>query len=122
MARPWASRSRSVRSLPPRPWPGWVRRQRLAQLFTTGAFILQAAALGNYFAQVEPVNVRFRGLAPGQVPSDFLALRARWEYGHALDFGLFAAAFILLGCALLMRQAAERCRRAATTTRRVIQS
>jgi hypothetical protein len=39
-----------------------VRRQRLAQLFTTAAFILQAAALGNYFAQVEPVNVRFRGL------------------------------------------------------------
>jgi hypothetical protein len=51
--------------------------------------------------------VRFRGLAPGQMPSDFLALGARWEYGHALDFGLFAAAFILLGCALLMRQAAR---------------
>jgi len=63
--------------------------------------------LGNYFAQVEPVNVRFRGLAPAQVPSDFLALRARWEYGHALDVGLFAAAFILLGCALLRRQAAR---------------
>ena len=84
-----------------------VRRQRLAQLFTTAAFILQAAALGNYFAQVEPVNVCFRGLAPARVPSDFLALRARWEYGHALALGLFAAAFILLGCALLMRQAAR---------------
>jgi hypothetical protein len=66
-------------------------------LFTTAAFILQAAAFGNYFAQVEPVNVRFRRLAPGQVPSDFLALRGRWEYGHALYVGLFTAALILLG-------------------------
>jgi len=84
-----------------------VRRQRSGRLFTTAAFVLQAAALGNYFARVETVNVRFRALPPGQVPSDFQALRAQWEYGHALGFGLFAAAFLLLVGALLVRTAAR---------------
>lgn len=80
-----------------------VRRQYRVRLLTTAAFVLQAAALGNYFARVEPVNVRFRALSPGQVPSDFLALRAQWEDGHALDFALFTAAFMLLVSALLVR-------------------
>jgi hypothetical protein len=77
-----------------------VRRQLPAVLLTGGGCVLQVAALANYFARVEPVYVRFRALSPGQVPSDFMALRAQWEYGHALDFGLFAAAFVLLVSAL----------------------
>ncbi|MBV8993687.1 MAG: hypothetical protein JO287_08290 [Pseudonocardiales bacterium] len=77
-----------------------VRHQRSAVPLTGAAFALQLVALANYFARVEPVNVRFRALSPGQVPSDFMALRAQWEYGHALDFGLFAAAFVLLVSAL----------------------
>lgn len=80
-----------------------VRRQYRVRLLTTAAFVLQAAALGNYFARVEPVNVRFRALSSSQVPGDFLALRAQWEYGHALDFALFTAAFMLLVSALLVR-------------------
>lgn len=80
-----------------------VRRQYRVRLLTTAAFVLQAAALGNYFARVEPVNVRFRALSSSQVPGDFLALRAHWEYGHALDFALFTAAFMLLVSALLVR-------------------
>jgi hypothetical protein len=75
-------------------------------LVTGSALALQVAALANYFARVEPVNVRFRALSPGQVPSDFSALRAQWEYGHALDFGLVAAAFVLLVSALLVRPTA----------------
>ena len=82
-----------------------VRRQRSAVLLTGAALALQLVALANYFARVEPVNVRFRALSPGQVPSDFMALRAQWEYGHALDFGLFAAAFVLVASALLVRPA-----------------
>jgi hypothetical protein len=47
------------------------------------------------------------------VTSDFLALRARWEYGHALDWALFAAAFILLGARCSCVKPPERRRRAA---------
>lgn len=78
-----------------------VRRQRSALLLTGAAFALQVAALVNYFARVEPVNVRFRALSPGQVPGDFIALRAQWEYGHALDFALYAVAFLLLVISLV---------------------
>ena len=35
-------------------------------------------------------------IATGALASDFIALRAQWEYGHALDFALYAVAFLLL--------------------------
>lgn len=73
-----------------------MRRQRPVLLLTSTAFALQVAQLANYFARVEPVNIRFRALSDGQVPSDFIALRAQWEYGHAVGFALFAVAFVLL--------------------------
>ncbi len=85
---------------------GLMRRQRPARWLTGSALTLQAAAMVTYFTRVEPVNVRFRAVPPGQVPSDFIALRAQWEYGHALGFALFAAVFVLLACALLVRPTA----------------
>lgn len=78
-----------------------MRRQNFARWLTGSAFALQLAAMVNYFTRVEPVNVRFRALAPGQVPSDFLALRAQWDYGHALGFALLVAVFLLLVIALM---------------------
>lgn len=83
-----------------------VRRRRSVRLLTGAAVALQLVALANYFAFVEPVNVRFRALTPGQVPSDFTTLRTQWEYGHALGFALFTVAFLLLVIAL-MRLAAH---------------
>jgi hypothetical protein len=74
----------------------WLARQRSARLLACAALGLQLVAFANYFARVEPVNGRFRALAPGQVPGDFTALRAQWEYGHALGFVLFTGAFLLL--------------------------
>jgi hypothetical protein len=84
-----------------------VRRQRLARLFTTAAFILHAAALGNYFAQLEPVNVRFRRLAPGQVPSDFP--RYGFDGNTATHWSSCCSppSSSCWACALLMRQAAR---------------
>jgi hypothetical protein len=79
-----------------------VRRQRSARWLTGSAFALQVVALVIYFVRVEPVNERIRALSPGQVPSDFIALRAQWDYGHALGFTLFVAVFLLLTCALLV--------------------
>lgn len=74
----------------------WLVRPRSMRLLTGVALALQLAASANYFAFVEPVNGRFRALSPGQVPGDFTALRVQWEYGHALGFVLFVAAFLLL--------------------------
>jgi hypothetical protein len=78
-----------------------VRRQRRLRLLTGIAVLLQVAQLVIYFARVEPVNVRFRALPPGQVPDDFTALRAQWEYGHGLGFALFAMAFLLMVISLV---------------------
>jgi hypothetical protein len=83
-----------------------MHRQRSARWLTGSALALQVAAMVIYFTRVEPVNVRFRALSPGQVPSDFIALRAQWDYGHALGFALFVAVFLLLTCALLVRPTA----------------
>lgn len=83
-----------------------VRRRRSVRLLTGAAVALELVALANYFAFVEPVNVRFRALAPGQVPSDFTTLRAQWEYGHVLGFALFTVAFLLLVISLV-RPAAQ---------------
>ncbi|MDQ2792189.1 MAG: hypothetical protein M3Y73_21735 [Actinomycetota bacterium] len=85
-----------------------VHRQRSALLLTGTAFALQVAELADYFARVEPVNARFRALSPGQVPSDFIALRAQWEYGHALGFALYAVAFLLLVLSLVRLAAQSR--------------
>ena len=74
----------------------WLMRRRPGWLLSGASLTLQVAALANYFARVEPVNGRFRALAPGQVPVDFTALRTQWEYGHAVGFALFTVAFLLL--------------------------
>jgi hypothetical protein len=79
-----------------------VRRHRRLRLLTGIAALLQVAQLVIYFARVEPVNARFRALPLGQIPSDFTALRAQWEYGHALGFVLFATAFLLLVISLVL--------------------
>lgn len=99
-----------------------VRRQRAARALTASAATLQLTAFATWLTLVEPVNARFRALAPGEVPADFTALRAQWEYTHALGFVLFACAFVLLAVAdpgrgrrPLARERAER--RAPVTAR-----
>jgi hypothetical protein len=74
----------------------WLLRRRPGWLLTGVAFALQLVAMANYFARVEPVNIRFRALAAGQVPGEFNALRTQWELGHALGFVLFVTASLLL--------------------------
>lgn len=78
-----------------------VRRRRAVRAWTGAAAILQAASLVTYFAVVEPVNQRLRPLPPGTVPDDFAALRAQWEFGHAIEFVLFLVAFVLLVVSVL---------------------
>lgn len=67
---------------------------------------LQLIAQITWLALIRPVNVRFRSLAPGEMPADFTALRAQWEYTHAVGFVLLTAAFLLLVAVLLVRPTA----------------
>lgn len=72
----------------------WRVRRSTALVAVSAGLLLTAFA--TWLTFVEPVNAVFRGLAPGEIPPDFTALRAQWEYGHAAGFVLFAAAFLLL--------------------------
>lgn len=79
-----------------------ARDRRPALPLTAAAAACQAAALGAFFAVIEPVNVVIRESTPASVPADFSALRAQWEYGHAAHAALFAAAFALLLISVLV--------------------
>lgn len=93
----------------------WLSRRRGAALaLTATAFGLQVVAFTTFLTLIEPVNVRFRALAPGEVPADFATLRNQWELTHALGFVLFTAAFVLLLVSILMTQPAERGSRRST--------
>ncbi|MDQ3762814.1 MAG: hypothetical protein M3460_14515 [Actinomycetota bacterium] len=87
----------------------WLMRRcgRITVALTGAAVALQLTALITWLTLILPVNLRFHALAPGEVPADFTALRAQWEYTHALGFVLFTAAFLLLMTALLMRPAGQ---------------
>ena len=58
-------------------------------------------AFGSWLALVEPVNREIAGAlrtSPDSVPSLWMRLRPRWEYGHATGFVIQLAGF----CALLV--------------------
>lgn len=68
----------------------------------TGMYVLWFAS---WLAAVVPVNRRIAeamSLDPGAVPMLWQALRARWEYGHAIGFGLEAFGFAALAISVLV--------------------
>src|SRR4051812_42957261 len=77
-----------------------VRRQRSAVLLTGAAL-----ALANYFARVEPVNVRFRALSPARCPATSWRCAPSGSTATHWISGCFAAAFVLVASALLVRPA-----------------
>lgn len=84
-----------------------VRRgRRTVVALTATATALQLIAQVTWLSLILPVNVRLRALPPGEVPADLAALRAQWEYTHALGFVLFTAAFLALVSALQAQPAA----------------
>jgi hypothetical protein len=54
-----------------------------------------------FFALVAPSNEAFMAAAPGTIPTDWMALRDRWEMGHAIRFALQLTALGLLVLSLL---------------------
>ena len=77
-----------------------VRRRRAALAWTVAGTICLLLAFGSWLGLVAPVNREIAEAlrtAPDSVPTLWLRLRSRWEYGHAVGFVLELAGF----CALL---------------------
>ncbi|MBB5156499.1 DUF1772 domain-containing protein [Saccharopolyspora phatthalungensis] len=68
----------------------------------------QVIALASFLTIVYPVNLRLPVGSGGSVPSDWMALRDRWELGHAVGFALFTISFVLLVITLQRREAPVR--------------
>jgi hypothetical protein len=81
-----------------------LRGDRPALWCALGAVVLNAAALGAWFALVKPMNDVLATWTPGPVPADFEAVRWRWEAGHMAVAGVKAAGFTSLVVALLLRR------------------
>jgi hypothetical protein len=82
-----------------------VRKQRPAVWLTLAATICLLLAFPVvFFWLVNPSNVAFRDSTPAALPTDWVELRERWEYGHALRFGLHLVAFSALVCSLIPKR------------------
>lgn len=73
-----------------------TRRDAAGRRPVAVAAALEVVAMIVFFTVVYPVNFRFPVHGSGAVPTDWAALRDRWELGHAIGFALFTTAFVLL--------------------------
>lgn len=78
-----------------------LRGWKLARLLTLIAALCSSAALGVWFAYVEPVNTALNAWTADTLPSDWARFRDQWEGGHAVGAALFAIAFGALVAAIL---------------------
>lgn len=80
-----------------------LRQDRPVRRLTGAAAGLEILALATFLAIVYPVNLRLPVHSSGAAPTDWAALRNRWELGHTIGFVLFTAAFVLQLLTLLHR-------------------
>jgi hypothetical protein len=62
---------------------------------------LPVIALVSFLTVLFLVNQQLPVGGTGAVPSDWLALRDRWELGHGLGFVLFTVSFVLVALPLV---------------------
>lgn len=98
-----------------------VRGHRRVRWHAASAAGLEMVALIVFFAMIYPVNLRFPVPGNGAVPTDWTALRNRWELGHTIGFVLFATSFLLL-VAVLVRLDAQPGNRALPAQRPIARS
>lgn len=79
----------------------FLRRQRRSFRYALAATVLYAAALATWFAWVAPANAVLATWAQGPVPTDFAAVRDRWETGHMAVAAWKFAGLVALTCGLL---------------------
>jgi hypothetical protein len=94
-----------------------VRRRRAALAWTVAGAICLLLAFGSWLVLVAPVNREIAEAlrtAPDSVPTLWLRLRPRWEYGHVVGFVVELAGFCaLLASVLIETPPARRGARAA---------
>jgi hypothetical protein len=78
-----------------------LRGWKLARVLTLLAAVCATAALGIWFAWVDPVNTALNAWTPETLPDNWTSFRDRWEAGHAASAALFALAFSALVVAIL---------------------
>jgi hypothetical protein len=82
-----------------------VRKRRRSFQLTLGGAICLLLAFGSWLILVAPVNHKITDAlakAPETVPSLWMQLRERWEYGHAAGFIITLTGFALLVSSLLV--------------------
>jgi hypothetical protein len=94
-----------------------VRRRRAALVWTAVGAICLLLAFGSWLVLVVPVNREIAEAlrtAPDSVPTLWMQLRTRWEYGHAVGFVIELAGFCTLLASVLVETPAgeERAARA----------
>jgi hypothetical protein len=83
-------------------WVFWlVRRRRPAALLTLAAAVCTTLGLVAWWLLVSPMNEILDGWTAQNLPSDWIAVRDRWEAGHALQCLLFGLGFSALAVALI---------------------
>ncbi|WP_395016302.1 hypothetical protein [Dongia sp.] len=78
-----------------------IRSWKAARILTLLAALAATAALGIWFAWVDPVNTALNAWTPETLPDNWASFRDRWEAGHAVSAALFLLAFSALVVAIL---------------------
>jgi hypothetical protein len=78
-----------------------IRSWKAARVLTLFAAIAATAALGVWFAWVDPVNTALNAWTPETLPDNWASFRDRWEAGQAVSAALFLLAFSALVVAVL---------------------
>lgn len=77
------------------------RADRIAARWALSAALLILVSLAIFFARVFPANQATRNWT--FMPADWEALRAAWEYGHAINAVLVFLAFVATSIAVVRR-------------------
>ncbi|HVO03383.1 MAG TPA: hypothetical protein VMT54_14350 [Candidatus Cybelea sp.] len=80
---------------------GQLRGWKTARVLTLLAAVCGTAALGIWFAYVDPVNSALNAWTPETLPDNWTRFRDQWEAGHAVSAALFALAFGALVIAIM---------------------
>jgi len=83
----------------------WLSREsRPVFVAAAASALFFGAALACWVLVVQPMNVVMAGWRPGTIPSDFEAVRARWEEGHVIVAALKLAGLAAMAFAVLPRR------------------
>ena len=83
---------------------GLMREQGSAFSWALAGAVLVTLAFVAWLALVQPVNSEAGAVMkanPQALPAAWVRLRTRWEYGHAVAFGIHLLGFIALATAIV---------------------